>query len=769
MDVSIISGQKTTPVQIGNNALTILDKNNVMDQQSIINMRTFPSVKWDDLIVAGGAGVNIELEFPPNSAYQNFRISIMKDGSNGLALPEMNICHFTVVKVDRNLPCTCVNRETINEKQILYEKLSKNAHFNEQASIDFGSISVMDSFNYGKKILTTFSLMIEEKIDVYPIKIDVLSNNNVIVSDILNLNVSETIKNRIDKVSLELELLEKKPIAPGFSTTLLIKVLTQPNTIGPLSVEVISENDFVSVCGLWIERIGHNLPCIDPNKTADYYFTDFGKNKRAILNFEMITNFGNQIRKSEHDELLDNSLEFISMIRIADTVTNDQTIKIKVNYGFNDRSVVKELRIPVRKSNDLEYSKPKRILLKTNDDTNFIQPAIPKMFYYEIQLENNTQTRLKIALQPSNNYKMCNAAFIMIGKNYPCFSPFSLNFQPTELDIGMVCHTYLNRIEPMDNLLRLAFAIRPNENILSSNVPFVLSSMAFVGQQALEEKNELSLTVDSNYTYGYNANQGATIEPDLKDNIPFKIRERKWIRFNIRIPAFSTGKLLAKIIGESKENRAFIVLYDLRLVHAGPNIPCPFENVPKIQLNSTISNNQTNMIVAELGWFSNFAFSYYVGNKSETEKFNDDLLKFEVLAELTDHPSLSQQNDYKLEFETNYGNMTNSITSRTNARIRLTSLDEPNPKLLVNIKYKKRMPVLDRNETFTLTATVKHLLESNAEPYRPVLRLFTPNFVEILAINWANTDKMPELKRIDEGSTDIMVSGHSYFLLIIIN
>lgn len=862
------SGYETKPLMIMNNQLNILSNeignNETSSSSSNIELSTNSSVKWSDLIVLGGAAVDVELEFEPNAAFEDFLITISSDMATAAdSLPDLKICRFSVIRVAETMPCTCVERETINEKQIVYgynnRKMSKeeneiNTRPYDRARIDFGSISVVNGSNVRQKILTNFAIMIadsganneqqQQSPKQYPIRVDIISNSasniqdNIIKSEQINLNISELLPETIAadmSIDLDAELFNETDtfILPGFSTNILIRTLTRPNTIGPLRIEIGGDDDdpnsAISVCGLWIHRIGYNLPCVEANQKAEYAFETFGINKRAVLQLDMITNFGNHRRKSERDERNDNSIEFMAMIRMLDQAENsNQTISIKVIYGHKDITVTKQIIIPVgskpNANDDIsmeisrrKLSEPRKVILRPHGNNKLIHHTRPKLFYFDIELEKNHQTQLTIAMDRSNSYKMCNAAFIKVGRNYPCYSPLSLNVQPNQFELGMICHTDLNNQQQQnhnvsvengnnnDNLLRLAFAIRPTESFPDS-LPFIVSGTVLIGhyQRPLETKNELALTVVPNEA-GNNSvahqqqisdhfpiTEGARVIlakwNDRREGIGFKIRQRKWIPFRIRIPVYSTGKLSVTIRGQTDENRAYIVLYDLRLVHGGANIPCPLDNEPQIRLNSTVNINQTNLINAELGWFANFGYTYYIdinnnndNNNNNSEKdqnldsdnnndignmtnsaLNDndddaDVLTIEVLAELTDHPSLTENDVYRLEFEAHYGNLTNTITTRTEAKIRLSEGEGPNPKLDVNIRYKKRMPVLDRNETFTVMATIRHLPDSNAEPSNPVLRLFTPDFVEISGINWANTRQLPKLKRLADGSTDILV------------
>ncbi|OTF79117.1 hypothetical protein BLA29_002111, partial [Euroglyphus maynei] len=780
-NIQVASGYETKPVIISNNRLNILPNDDVGSNEtlstssssssslsSIIELSTNTSVKWSDLIVDGGAAVDVEIEFEPNAAFEDFRIAISPDMVTAAdKIPDLKICRFAVIRVAETMPCTCVERETINEKQIVYgysdEKISKikNIRPYDRARIDFGSISVVNGSNVKQKILTNVVIMIadsgknnggnseqqqqqqqqqQQSLMQYPIRVDIISNSasdsqdNIIKSEQINLNISELLPEPIAadmSIDLEVELFNETDsyILPGFTTNILIRTLTRPNTIGPLRIEVSGNDDedpnsAISICGLWIHRIGYNLPCVESDQKAEYTIETFGLNKRAILQLDMITNFGNHRRKSERDEHNDNSIEFMAMIRMLDQAENsNQTIRIKVVYGHKDSIIMKQIIVPVGSkpnANDdasLEISRrklsePRKVTLKPHGNNKFIYHARPKLFYFDIELERNHQTRLSIVMDRSNSYKMCNAAFIKLGRNYPCYSPLSLNVKANQFELGMICHTDLNNQqnhsienENDDNLLRLAFAIRPTDSFPDSS-PFIISGTVFVGyqQRPMEKKNELTLTVVPNkaknnaISNDFPITEGVRVVPAKMDNRPegiiFKIRQKKWITFRIRIPLHSTGKLSVNIRGQTDENRAYIVLYDLRLVNGGANIPCPLDNQPKIHLNSTVN--------------------------------------------------------------THYGNLTNSITTQTEAKIRLFSeREEPNPKLDVNIRYRKRMPILDRNETFTVMATIRHLPDSNAEPSNPVLRMFTPDFVEITNINWANTKRLPKLKRLSDGSTDI--------------
>ncbi|KPM09186.1 hypothetical protein QR98_0077190 [Sarcoptes scabiei] len=847
-----------------------------------ITFETISSVKWNEMIIDGGVSYDIKLRFPidQNENFHDLKIRLQKDwiesdrSSSSSKITDLNVCRFEVVKVSQSFPCTCMERETINRKQIHYETINNLDSDGKIATIDFGSINSIANTSSSEeepKIWVNFVAMIHSKRadplwkvinSLYPLRIDLISKDQTLntkiiylnVSDIFSSNVYSEIENMMIVMDAKLMNGFEQSIKPGHSVQIRINLLTSPNSMGPLRLEVISLNEsLVSICGLVLNRIGHNLPCIgsnDHHHRASYEFKEYGLNKRAKIEFEMITNFGNNIRKARALELQDNTLEFVSMIRIGNEAFNDQKIQIKLTYGFRNRTQMKELIIPVESSKrllsknkidsiapaSLESSfsseranqnvqwieMPKSIALKAfhfdrnrNNETivvaektvnynNWIQFDVPKLFHFDIGLKRNAQTELSLELvEPRKNLKICNAAIVHRGRHYPCYSPYEMKVKENSFLLGHICHTDLHfrnflpknsnksdlyelddSSKLTDDQLRLAFALKFNqpkqEQIIQNQLKqsnrieslMIRTNLLLNDKILKDDKLQLNLWIDSNADrIQYPIEKGVAIQirtsslssfSSTNDNssIEFKIRQRKWIHLDLGIPIFYTGQLRMNVEGENEDNRAFLVLYDLRIVSGGKNIPCALDNVPKFKLRSnlTASMNQTNRLEADLGWFSNFGYSHRFNRSLDQDKVHpDDQIGIEILTELTDHPKLSKNRKLKLLIETEFSNQTYSIRTQNIAFIKCIELGSATkPKLEVRIENPKRTAVVDRNETIALMAIIKHHPQSNAEPKNSILRLYTPNFIEMIKINSANIPVLPELKFIERGSSDIM-------------
>lgn len=736
------------------------------------------SVVWEDFVIGGGIGFNLNIEFAPNMAFSEFQIKVHKDDQ--LAnLPQLNICKVSLVKVGMDLPCTCVQTDSINQNSTKYSSSVTNSSFHDQANIDLGSISVLnlDSESYRRKLVANVAMMIRDTAnepELYPILVDVLANNEIIWSERINFTVgraeSQTEAVRNMSARLNLRLFDSGSITPGFTTNVLLEVITAPNTMGPLTVEVISEDEELSVCGLWIDHIGDNMPCINKEEKANYNSVVYGQNNVAKLHFDAITNFGSTIRRSESEEQRANTLQFIAMVRVSEAAKSNKTIKVILTHGQRGVKLDRELIIPVNGTDKLssDFKKPKHFSMRAADENNVTYAAIGKLIYFDIELEQNSQVPITVLIEPSNDYKICNSAFVKIGTNYPCYSASSLKISPGKFELGMICNTFLNKDSFNDNLLRLAVALRPNSNLLTERT-FKVSSLAYVGSTPLSNKHELVMSVASNYSAeGQQVTKGATVHAEVADNVPIRIRQRKWVPFNVRIPPFSTSQLTLHLQGDADEARAVLLLHDLKIISGGSNIACPLDNTNfKLIFNSSVSTTQNNMITTNLGYFSNFGFSHTMvkGMTNESEKMQDDFLKMQVLAELSDHPAIAEDSLFKISITTHFGDPINPIIRQGQVKLVPIIGGEPSPKIDVNIKLKKKMEVLDRGDTFTMTAFLKHLPESASEPINPILRLFTPDFIEVIRVDSASTTELPTLMNSSAGTTDILVmhSNNCYY------
>lgn len=739
-----------------------------------IEVNTNRSVLWEDLVINGGIAYNFDIQLAPNTAYREFRITVHKDNQLGLNFPDLNICKISLAKVGMNLPCTCVQTDRINKNHTEYHSLSglSNSSIHDKASIDLGSISVTnaDSENSMGSLLANVALMIRDNVEehpFYPIRVAIEGDGEVLWSEQINFTIadstslSDSIRNMAPK--LNLKLVDEGTISPGFTTNVVLQVTIAPNTIGPLAVEVISDDDELSVCGLWIDHIGENMPCINKEEKANYESVVYGQHNMAQMHFDSITNFGSSARRSAAEEKRANTLEFVAMVRVSETAQSNKTIKVQLTHGHRNEKFDQELVIPVNGTNTKmsEFIKPKQFSMKSADESNVTYGGIAKLIHFDIELEQNSQVPITILMESSADYKICSSAFVKIGKNYPCYSPSSLKVSPGKFELGMLCHTYLNK-DSGDNLVRLAVALRPGGSALPDR-SFKVSALAYIGPTPLNSKSELLMSVASNYTADKQVTKGATVHAETSDSdsrTAIKIRERKWVPFNVRIPPFTTGQLTINLQGDADQSRAIVSTHDLRIVSGGANIPCPLENGNfKLNFNSSVPTSQTNIIVANLGYFSNFGFSHMLTkNGNESDKLHDDFLRFEMLVELADHPSIVEEGIFKVIITTHYGPPSNPIIRQGQVKLTPALEGETAPKIDVNIKIKKKMEPLDRGDTFMMTATLRHLPESLAEPINPILRLFSADFIDVIRVDSANIKELPILLNgTTGGSADILV------------
>lgn len=831
-----------------------------------MEVTTNRSVPWEELIVDGGVAFNVEVDFESNAAFQDFELTVERgeamedDAEQQLMLkklPPLKICKLALVKVSAtDLPCTCVQMDAINENRTTYGSLGGGdkvtTGVRDKATLSTGPISVLNtglpgeegeegesSLNtitsattYRKRMMANVALMINGGAEAipegatYPVTVGVKANGETVWSKTLNFSIASSyslsdlgIRSMAPKLRLSMvdATLPGGYISPGYTTNIRLQVIIAPNSIGPLTVEVLSGDESaeeLSVCGLWIARIGDNMPCVNEAKKANYDSTTASmsnNNAAARMTFKSVTNFGSTVRRSATDEERANTLEFIAMVRVSETAKSNKTLRVVVTYGLQlSERLEQELVLPINATDaklPTEFEKPKLFTLKPADDSNVTHAGVAKLLYFDIELKPNSQVPLTILMDSSSEFKVCSAAFVKIGRNYPCYSAGgALKVSQGKFELGMICNTFLYRESPADNLMRFAVALRPNGNVLPDRT-FAVRTIAYTGPTPYS-KNELLLSVATNSTVnsttekgGKSGEQNTNTNPPTTTTTPsstiatsmakgatvhaassieggsdpvnirtaLRIRQQKWVPFNVRIPPYTTGALSLHLQGDADESRAILVLHDLKVVAGGANIPCPLDNgvTPAVMnFNSSVATSQRNIITASLGVFANFGFSHLLATKGGTgspnetsDKLADDFLRLEVLVELTDHPSIVEDGSYRIAITTYYGPPP-SAAVRT-GQIKLTPVlqGEPGPKIDVAIKLKKKMEVLDRGDTFTMTATLRHLPESTSEPINPVLRLFTADFIEVIRVESASSKELPTLlNTTDSRTTDILVS-----------
>lgn len=797
LQVRALSGSKTIKVAINESEVVVAETNVVEVEKNVVEdndtsvevgtevtqttsglqVKVQKSVPWEPIILGGGMATRVEIELPSGTAYQKFEARLRRDQDNAAQFGQLSICQLRVLRIGPKLPCSCVQVEDINVNRTIYSRNDLNQTID--ARLDFGAISVVndpDAESWQRRLVINMATMLtgQSEISMPPLTMlfELSADGQSLWTERLNYTIADreilpdAARNAQPKV--DVHLLDRS-ITPGFTTNIRIDVVIPSSTITPLLIEVHAGDRELSICGLWIQSVGDNMPCLDKAHKA-HYETEAGI---ARLEFDAITNFGSPLRISTEAESLANTLELRAMVRVSEKAKVNKTIAVHVAYGERKVRIERDIFLPLDLSTNAlnMFKDPKSIVLTDSAATRgLIYPGVPKLVYYEIELDANSQTPISLLLEGANDFRVCSAAFVHVGRNYPCYSTQALKLSDGRIELGMLCNTYLHHAD-QDNVVRLAVALRPNTRIVSQHI--LMSSFAYIGSTPFNNRLELNFSLSEDFESqtlaALSEGKGATVLADEKENIAVKVRQATWITFWVRLPIGTVGRLTVTARGEADETRAVVVVRDMRLVSGGGNIPCPLEGVErklKLIRNATVPTSQTNMIQADLGYFANFGLGARRGgggSRNETERIQDDSLRVDVLAELSDHPAVIDGGVYELMLQAHYGSETNAsqpVVREGKAKLTPVFEGEPNPQIDVTIKMKRRnqLDVLDRGDKLTLTAVLRHQEESNAEPLNVALRLFTPDFVKVISIDGASTKERPTLTNETEGIADIVVS-----------
>ena len=761
-NVKVISGSKSIKVKTEEIKITAEKKSTLPD------MSVQKSVPWDELYIDGGMSVNINMQLPTSAAYEDVKLEVHGNNGSALVLPELKICRLEVTRVGPSIPCSCVTKDTMNRNKVSYERMSnKNTTFSDYSYINLGDVSVVQNptpesdrnFNLNFVATIVDGTDFQSGTD-YPFFVGLTIGAKPIWSTNMSFPIKmeappEMSSEKIPKLVSYLK--DNSPVSPGYTTEATIRLETPSLSITNYSLEVLTFDNEISICGLWITHVGRNMPCLSSGTKAYYEMRVIGENSKAVMDFPIVANTGPNYLLSPKDETYANTIEFTAMVRVKGSATENKFITIVAKYGQNSRSIKNRLEIPVAKTSSKtkkELRGPKVFTFDTIDSSRVAGIGSSALLAFNIEMEANSQAPIKTELISGKGYDICDAGIIKIGSNYPCFSPFDLRKSNTTFDLGIVCNTFLNKEDIEENSLRLGVVVRFNDN-LKEGQTIKLLGQGFVGSTLIGKKQNIDLVVNREVEQKLSKTIEPKIAPKIVTPITAKIRDKVWVAFNLTIPPQSTVRVRVEAKGALEDNRAIITVHGLRVTSGGSNIACPLVNSnPNLKFESSVGNSQHDVVSADLGYLSNFGFTHSFGKAL----VGDDDITIEVLAQFTDHPVTDENSDHTLKLTAILGNSSNSesITAAKYMKVLRTHSERPIIETEISIKGLK---VYDRNHVIEATAVIKHSNVSSGEPTNPSLRLFLPPYIQFGQIISSNTRELPIAQNNSLGSTvDIVVS-----------
>ncbi len=759
--MKVASGTKSINVKTGDISIELESKSD----PPLINVSK--AVPWEELYTDGGMSANIEMELPTSAAYEEVKIEVHGNNDTALALPEINICRFEVVKVGSSMPCTCVGIPNINKNKVSYEKImNKNTSFNDYSAINIGDVSVQQtqSPESERKFKVNFIATILDGITFQSgINYNFFVGVTVGQQNIWSTNLSFPMKSEPPpdmpsniKPSLTSKLISNSSVIPGFTTNAVISLEIPPNTITSYSLEVLAFDEEVSICGLWISHVGKNMPCLNNNTKASYELRRIGENNRTIITFKIIANTGPTYLISPQDEIRANTIDFTAMFRIKSSAQSNKSVQIVAKYGQSEQIIESQLEIPVSKKSSKEikeYKLPKMFKFDTADGSRIAGIGTSMLLNFDIEMEENSQAPIRALLVSGKGYEICDAAVIRVGSNYPCFSPFDFKKHHSIFDLGMICNTFLNKNDVNENSIRLAVAVRYDNN-LQEGKQIKVVGQGFVGNLSIGNRQNIELTVKKDIDQVLSKSRVPKLVPTDITPFPAKIRDKVWIAFNLTIPPHSTVKVGIEAYGAIEETRAIITVHGLRITSGGANIACPMAYAnPSLKFESSIGNSQFDVVKADLGYLSNFGFTHAFNNAIH----GDDDITIEVLAQFSDHPMTDDNSDHTIKMIAILGNEANNHTIDAEKYLRVQRVNTERPIIETQVVI-NNSTVFERGQVIEASAIMRHSNLSTGEPSNPALRLFLPPFMQFGKIVSTNFKEIPIVQNQTFGSTvDIIV------------
>ena len=775
-----VSGPKS--IKVGSHEIKLIA---IEKKSSPPEIEVAKAVPWDELFIDGAMSVNVNMHLPMSAAYEDVRLEVHGNNASALTLPEMRICRLEVTQVGPSMPCLCVARNTINKNKVSYDKLTnKNTTFNDHSLINIGDISVDQSstpenerqFNLNFVATILDGIGFQSGSD-YPFYMSLSIGPDLVWSDNITFPMqweapADMPSDKTPKLVSYLK--DSTPIVPGYSTEAVVRLEVPPQTITNYSIEVVTFDEEVSICGVWITHVGRNIPCLDKDTKAEYELRRIGENSKAVMNFRIVANTGPNFLLSPKEETYANTIELAVMVRVKGSATENKFVAISIQYGPNSQLIKNRLEIPISKASaktNKDFKVPKVFAFDTSDGSRIAGMGSSALLTFHLEMEGNSQAPIRTELISGKGFEICDAGVIKIGSNYPCFSPFDLKKRNSVFDLGMICNTFLDKEDAHQNTLVLGVAIRFNDT-LKEGQTIKIAGQGFVGNSLISKKQNIDLVASQHIEQKMSNEFKPKIVPKSVTPFMAKIRDMVWIAFNLTIPPQSTIKVRVQANGAVEENRAIITVHGLKITSGGANIACPLANSnPALKFESSMGNSQVDVVSADLGYISNWGFSHAFGDAMP----GDDDITIEVLAQFTDHPMTDENSDHTIKMMATLGNESDSksISAAKYMRVLRTHSERPviETEILIN-----NSTVYDRNQVISATALIRHSNQSSGEPANPSLRLFLPPYLQFGEVIYTNARDKPIVQNNSVGSTvDIVVkhdnnmSSNQHFVYIRIN
>ncbi|XP_063395828.1 uncharacterized protein LOC134680633 [Mytilus trossulus] len=474
------------------------------------------------------------------------------------------------------------------------------------------------------------------------------------------------------------------PIGMPIIYSLLIKV--HPGESIDLKIDAESTTPGLSICGLRLKEVGDNFPCvkttIEPTYTA---FSNNVGNTQASLNMSIVTNTGTTTVAS-NDYFDSNALIFEVIVKLSSetTLVPDTTVfPFKVDVTTSTGGVATSLSDNVQatyntsgfdsavtQSGSFAFSVGE---ISGNDTDDSVAKGEGKRFIVDLTLpETNTQKITVSFITPvqiSGQIEICDAAVIAVGSHFPCIDKTRLfpTFQSrtgslyndiVTIDLGYVCSSAVNVGVDSHNKIQIEAVARVLPDALLNDGDVVFFHVTVNTNDALIYVAQMNLTITDTFVEKQSPtlfNNDTILMINTTSPTTMTVGEVVTFPLVMNIPAMSVSNVIVDV-SLPINGTAVAIVKDIRLISAGKNIKCLYENTTKNVAfhpvyNSSLDNCQNDKGYIDFGIVTNAGLSY----RRENAESNDNAVNVEVDIILSDNEITDNGAGLKFSFGAKLG------------------------------------------------------------------------------------------------------------------
>ncbi|UYV73977.1 hypothetical protein LAZ67_11001680 [Cordylochernes scorpioides] len=308
------------------------------------------AAQWAELYPEGTVAFNVTLEAPLGAGYPNMLFE-----ANGTH-PGVHICQARVSELSANMPC--LDPGYVNNNATFLPTLSSPSGM-RAARMEFGNTGCvhapLGAPETGGKLTVRVAVGADRNLaggDKEIVRAGFFLTSDLVWAGLLHYSSPGGPAPRLPQAlrpTATARLVPEGPTPPGEVVRLEITLQTAPNSLGPYNIEVTTEGPALSICVLQVSFAGDHLPCVDPDKLAEYEnHEDPGHGvKSAALRFNALGNIGLWKIPDQGPEGPD-ILVAIATIRVATSAAGDASLKWRVNVGDDPQPQRLELLVGPR-------------------------------------------------------------------------------------------------------------------------------------------------------------------------------------------------------------------------------------------------------------------------------------------------------------------------------------------------------------------------------------------------------------------------------------